>query len=98
MKKSPGGQFWIVINPLLPVLDCELLLVDDYPHPRLFADPEAVILPVKAITINKPRWTFCIFNCVEVVKALLGIKAFWVWTPWQLYKYLIKTGEKKVEA
>lgn len=89
-KKSPGGQFWIIVNPLLPFLSCELLLVDQYPHPRLFVENGAVILPVKAYIKNEARWAFCVFNCVEVVKALLGIKSFWVFTPWQLYKYLTK--------
>ena len=90
MKKSPGGQFWIVVNPLLACLDCELLCVEQYPHPRLFAGDGVIILPVRAITKDVPRWTFCVFNCVEVIKAILGIRAFWVWTPWQLYKYLTR--------
>lgn len=90
MKKSPGGQFWIVINPLLACLESELLCVDQYPHPRSFAGIGAIVIPVRAIIKEKPRWTLCVFNCVEVIKALLGIRAFWVWTPYQLYKYLIK--------
>lgn len=90
MKKSPGGQFWIVINPLLALLDAEILLVDDYPHPRAYAGQDAVILPIRAVITQKPRWSLCVFNCVEVVKALLGIRSFWTWTPWQLFKYLKK--------
>ncbi len=29
-------------------------------------------------------------TCVESVKALLGIRSFMTWTPWQLYKLLAK--------
>ena len=90
MTLSPGKQFWIVVNPISAFLDYELLMVDKYPHPRLYAEQGAVILPVKAIIPEQERWTLCIFNCVEVVKALLGIRAFWIFTPWQLYKHLTK--------
>ena len=96
MKKSPGGQFWIVIDAIHSYLDCDIVLVEKYPHPRLYVDTEAVILPVKAKIGTESRWSFCVFNCVEVVKALLGVKAFWVWTPWQLYKYLIKWRPENV--
>ena len=64
-------------------------MIDDYPHPRLYADDNSVILPVKAVIDSmQSRWTLCVFNCVEVVKALLGIKNFFILTPYQLFKYL----------
>ena len=89
MQKSPGGQFWVVVNPLLSHVDVELVVVDDYPHPRTWAGPAAVILPVRAkIKGDAVRWSVCVFNCVEVIKGLLGIKSFWTWTPWQLYKHI----------
>ena len=33
-------------------------------------------------------------SCVELVKRLLGISAFWIVTPWQLYRYLLQQGEQ----
>ena len=33
-----------------------------------------------------PAW----FSCVESAKRLLGIRAWWVWTPWQLYCHLAR--------
>jgi hypothetical protein len=38
--------------------------------------------------MNLYRGGFCWFNCVEVVKAHIGVKSFWTWTPWQLYKLM----------
>ena len=29
------------------------------------------------------------FTCVEAVKRVLGIRAWWVFTPWRLYRHLI---------
>jgi len=34
--------------------------------------------------------------CTEAMKHLLGIKRFFIWTPWQLYKYLMRTGGTEI--
>lgn len=90
MKRSPGEQFWTVIDPLLSHTDVRLICSGQWPHPRLYAGLDSVVLKVTAKITSKPRWTLCVFNCVEVVKSLLGIKSFWTWTPWQLYKHLVR--------
>lgn len=88
VKESPGGEFWMVVDAKNSVTEVELLSKADYPHIRCIA-PDSVILSIKAIiNPNNYRYTLCVFNCVEVVKSLLGIKAFWCWTPYQLYKRL----------
>lgn len=88
MRRSDGGEFWIIVESMFPYLKCSIEPVDHYPHPRVYAGASAIILPVKAHIGAESRWTLCIFNCVEVVKALLGIKKFWIFTPYQLYRYL----------
>ena len=86
VKESPGGEFWIVVDAKNSVTEVNLLSKIDYPHIRCVA-PDSVILSIRAIIDpDNYRYTFCVFNCVEVVKSLLGIRAFWVWTPYQLYK------------
>jgi len=35
------------------------------------------------------------FTCVEAVKRVLGIRAPWVITPWQLYRHIVHTKSKK---
>jgi hypothetical protein len=88
MKKSPGGTYWIIINPVRSHLALQFATVEDYPHPRAY-DPHAVILPVTVIADGKTeRGGLCWFNCVEASKAIMGIKRFWVFTPFQLYKHL----------
>lgn len=93
VRKSRGGAFWIIVDPLLSHITVDMIPVDKFPHIRLYAGEEAVILPVRAKINPAPRYTLCIFNCVEVVKGLLGIRSFWTFTPWQLYK-LLKKGRK----
>jgi hypothetical protein len=88
VKESPGGEFWIVINNTAVHTDVQLVSKVDYPHIRLLA-PNSVILSIRAIIRPESyRHMFCVYNCVEVCKSLLGIKAFWCWTPYQLYKRL----------
>ncbi len=88
IKESPGGEFWMVVDAKNSVTEVKLLSKVDYPHIRSI-EPDGVILSIKAIiNPNNYRYTLCVFNCVEVVKSLLGIKAFWCWTPYQLYKRL----------
>ena len=92
VKESPGGEFWIVVDAKNSVTEVNLLSKIDYPHIRCL-EPDSVILSIKAIIDPESyRYTFCVFNCVEVVKSLLGIRSFWVWTPFQLYKRLASHG------
>ncbi len=43
-------------------------------------------------------WPWMFHNCVGAVKAVLGIRAPWVWTPWQLYRHLRKLNVKERRA
>ncbi len=89
MKKSKGEILWHIINPMRSHIQVDFESLEDYPHPRAYAGYNSIILPVTArIDTSRFRGTLGVFNCVEVVKGLLGIKEFWVWTPYQLYKYL----------
>ena len=88
VKESEGGEFWMVVDAKNSCTEVNLLSKIDYPHIRCVA-PDSVILSIKAIIQpNNYRHTLCIFNCVEVVKSLLGIRSFWCITPYQLYKRL----------
>lgn len=39
-----------------------------------------------------------LYSCVESVKHILGIRAGFVLTPWQLYRHLNKKGTKMLTA
>ena len=93
IKKSPGKRFWIVINPIISFTYVDIVPVKDFPDIESLVDKNAVIVPYTASIIDKSRHTLCVINCVEIVKSLLGIRAFWIWTPYQLYKYIKKGGD-----
>lgn len=47
----------------------------------------------RRIPLSDPPWAILApGTCVTIVKACLGIRAWWVLTPYQLYKYLKKHG------
>jgi hypothetical protein len=78
------GDYYVAINGLHSHND--LAIVENIEE---IAGKEAEIVYFSTeINENLYRGTLCWFNCVEVVKAHVGIKSFWCWTPYQLYKLL----------
>lgn len=81
---------WHHLLPKFELLDVELSLD---PTPPWVRCPDST---VQKVTVARPlgsvRSWFDIgpLSCVEVVKMALGIRAFWVRTPWQLYQYIRK--------
>jgi len=81
-------DYWLVVDGKNCCLQTTLESKADYPHIRCF-DNDSVILSVRAIIDPKGyRYSLCLFSCVDVVKAVLGVKDFWCWTPYQLYRGL----------
>ena len=82
------GYNWVLVDPLGQVLDVNVLpytVEDDVPN--LFRNNGwTVIRYSKQI---KHKFIFGgILTCVTVCKQVLGIKACWVVTPWQLHNYI----------
>jgi hypothetical protein len=86
---SPGGAYWVIVNPMNSHIDISHELCIDYLTPRDLAGESAVILPVEArISNDNNRSRGGLFTCVSVVKGLLGIDKPGIFTPFQLYRYL----------
>jgi hypothetical protein len=85
------GFNWIHFNPALGFTDISVLpQYDDDIRLALANERYTDIIHVSAwrkIRRWRTPWPVA-FTCVEQIKALLGISAWWVITPWQLYKYL----------
>lgn len=86
------GVVWLHIEPTLD--RTRVAIIEHYeptspaewvedPGARLFrAKPEGRRGRMRALSVLRP------FTCVEEVKALLGIRAWWIFTPWQLAQHL----------
>jgi hypothetical protein len=92
VKKSEGGQFWMIINPKRGFTQVDLKTVDEFPTIRALLGWQPVILSIKSKVNTETRWRLWHLDCVEIVKTLLGVNDFWIWTPRQLYKYLVGGG------
>ena len=83
---------WQHVLPTFEMLDVEL---STDPRPPWTRCPQST---VQKVTATRPLYSVRSWldigppTCVEFVKAALGVRAFWVRTPWQLYKYIRKRG------
>jgi len=82
------GFNWLLVDPLGQCLDINIMPYtseDDVPY--IFRQAGWTVIRYKK-TI-KPQFIFRgVLTCVTVCKQLLGIKACWVVTPWQLHNYI----------
>lgn len=81
-----GRGLWLIVNPTQ-----SLLRVDVRP---LSPQDEVALLLAQHRLAEADEWPLWrlrgVYSCVGTVKQLLGIQAPWIWTPWQLYRYLGK--------
>jgi hypothetical protein len=82
------GEYWTIINPLCSHIDTRVVLKGDCADiVQLY--PNSIILSHKAVLESEAMtWCLGINSCVDVVKRVIGLRAFWVWTPRQLFKRL----------
>ena len=87
MVREDDG-LWLIVNKTDSDLHGITELVYEYPTIRQLC-PDAVILPVTTnIDTRNIQCSLGLSSCVDVCKSLLGINKFWIWTPYQLYKYV----------
>jgi hypothetical protein len=87
--KALNDYQWLIVQPRVNYTEIDLKSRETYTHIRQITGPDAKIVKVDAKCTSVPRGTLNWYNCVEQVKALIGIRSFWTWTPKQLYKGLM---------
>lgn len=92
---KPGIRHCYVVKPdrdRLLVLCRSTMEYEAYTTKLEDIDKNGIIISCKA----KParRWLLCVNTCVGYTKQILGINKPFIWTPYQLYKYLKVTNEK----
>jgi len=87
--QSLNDYQWLVVNTRLNITEMKIMLKCQYPSIYDLTSPDDKVIKVQVKPVMCYRGTLNWFNCVEQIKAILGIKSFWTWTPKQLYKGLI---------
>lgn len=92
------GQNWISIDPMSHYTEVIVHdLQSEFQLPQWLKKRGYTIISACVNQQASKPAPFGLFNCVEAVKRVLGIHAFGVMTPWQLYSYLNKQLNKKSE-
>lgn len=92
------GRVWVLYQPYGEFLDVTLMRSDATPW-QMF--PGCIYQRVVALRRHgSPRSSFFVgpITCTEHVKALLGIRSFFVRTPYQLYAYCRRHFHEKPQA
>lgn len=83
---------WIQVLPMFEMFDVEL---STDPRPPWVRCPNSTVQKVTAMRpLGQVRDWFYVGpqTCVEATKWALGIRSFWMRTPWQLFKFIQKHG------
>lgn len=84
------GKHWITIDPLSNYMDVSVHDVPlDFNLPLWMRNRGHIIMPATIRHLDKQA-PWMPFSCVEAVKRVLGIHKSFIFTPWQLYRYLRK--------
>lgn len=89
MQKSEAGLFWIIVNPVWSHVLIDYRLVKTFPSPRDYTGEYATIIEYSPFI--DPYNHACILginSCVDVIKRIIGLKLFRIFTPYQLFNYL----------
>lgn len=89
VKSSPGDQYWIVVDGKHSHTAAEIYPKELAPTVKDLVEDYTNIITIRvSYDILKPVHQLSVLSCVDVVKGLLGIRAFWCWTPKQLFTRL----------
>lgn len=85
------GTEWLTVDPLLHRLEIRASrLPSAFDLAAEYRRMELDVVEVIPAPVPLLRAPFGLFTCVETAKRLLGIRARWVLTPWQLHRWLTR--------
>ena len=88
-----GCRKWVLIDPIMNYTDF-IVVQSDNNFIKTVADKGYTYVITKPKFVwNRKRWHIRPFTCVEVVKNFLGISKSFIFTPYQLYKYIKKESK-----
>ncbi len=90
------GYNWLVLNPIAPRLDVNILAVEAKKGIRdIFSHKSYRCLKVTLKDSQRLRFQFGFFSCVSVIKYFVGLRGCWRFTPWSLHKWLVNLPIKR---
>ena len=92
-----NNDHWTIIDPLSHSIDVETIEVKKIKNlPRYLTDQGYIVMPFGDIDPHKKGGRILGYlSCVTIVKKILGLHSPFIFTPYQLAKYLHKKGESQ---
>ena len=88
-----GCDKWGLIDPIMNYTDFIVVQNDKYFIKNLADKGYTYAIMKQKFVWDRKKWHIRPFTCVEVVKNFLGISNPFIFTPYQLYKYIKKEEE-----
>lgn len=83
------GSCWLLQDPLAHHTDISVLAAaPEHEIAAFYLKLGYRVVPSSVRSPIRRPLPPALFTCVEAVKRVLGLRAWWVFTPWQLYRYL----------
>lgn len=83
------GEHWLAVEPLASCMEITVLPpAPDFNLPGWLTAQGHKVVEAELQRKKMHPAPFAALNCVEVVKRVLGLRAPWIFTPYQLYRYL----------
>ena len=93
------GERWLCMDPLSNHTEITVHQAPaEFDLPAWLRQRGYIMVEAKADRSKKTIAPILPFTCVEAVKRLLGIHAWHIITPWQLYQYLLKKQKPQKQS
>jgi hypothetical protein len=88
------GRNWLSMDPLLNHTEVQVHhhVPASFDMPKWLADRGQKVMQAPVTRSLSSPAPMGIYTCVEAVKRVLGLHARFVFTPWQLYRHLVKNS------
>ena len=92
------GSRWVTCDPLAHKTEISVhhQIPADFDLPKWLRDRGLKVVSVPQMSFKKKALPPAFFTCVETVKRLIGVRKLFVFTPYQLFRYLERDLKIKV--
>ncbi len=92
------GSKWVTCDPLAHKTELSVhhQIPADFDLPKWLGDRGLKVMPVPSVSFKNKALPPAFFTCVEAVKRLIGVRKFFVFTPYQLFRHLEQDRKIKV--
>lgn len=86
LTERDGVGYWLSLDPHLGIPQFEVQCGTDFALKAHLESFGCIVVETERLNPSLPRMPWALANCVGVVKFVLGLRAPFVITPYQLYK------------